>query len=171
MSRLERGLIAVFTGDGKGKTTAAMGAAVRAAGNGLKVSVIQFLKGGGFTGEAKSLKKLGVEFHQIGPSAFNYTKKDIEKQRRGLKIAEQKVKSGRYDMVILDEILDLIWFKHAKESEIVDILKNKHPGTEIILTGHIKPKQIVRMADYVSEIKKIKHPFDKKIRARLGIEY
>jgi len=171
MAKLERGFIQIFIGNGRGKTSAAMGTAVRAAGHGLRISIIQFLKGGGFTGEAKSLKRLGIEFRQLGPLAFVYTKKDIKNQRKGLKLAEQKLSSGRYDLVILDEILDLMVFKHAKEDEIVSLLKKKHPQTEVILTGHVGPKKILEMADYVSEIKKLKHPFDKGIQARFGIDY
>ena len=190
--KLEKGLIQIFIGDGRGKTTAAMGTAIRAAGHGLRVAVFQFLKGGGFTGEFLALKKLGnIQIYQYGPTGpskkytksvkegkarvgreyFIYTKKDIEKERRGLKLAEKKISSGKYDLVVLDELIDLIWFKHATENEIVKVLNKKHPKTEVILTGHIKPAKILRMAEYISEVKKIRHPFDKKIQARWGIDY
>jgi cob(I)alamin adenosyltransferase len=191
MAKLEKGLITVYIGDGKGKTTAAMGVAVRAAGHGLKVSVIQLLKGGGFTGEMPALQKLGVEFRQFGPAGpsaeytekvrrgeakvgrefFVYTKTELEAAKEALKLAERQISSGDYDVVILDEMNVALWFKHLTADEVLRVLRKKDPRTEVILTGREAPKEIIDAADVVTEMRKIKHPFDKGMPARWGIDY
>jgi len=191
MARLERGLIQVFYGDGRGKTTAAIGTATRAAGHGLRVVVVQFLKGGEFTGEIASLKRLGVEVHQLGPSGpsrsfdrqvrdgirrvisgyFRYHESDMEHSTEGLKRAARMLASGEYDLIVLDEVDTALKFKHFKTDDLVNALKRKHKQTEVILTGFKPPQKVLKMADLITDMKKVRHPFDKGILARWGIDY
>lgn len=186
---IERGLLQVYTGDGKGKTTAAMGTALRAAGHGLKVCIIQFLKGGGFTGESIAFKKFkNVEYYQFGPSAsyagkvkagkkgvgkefFTYTQEDLENARKALALAEKKMSSGKYSLVVLDELNVAINFGHLKLKDAISVLKKRHPKTEVIVTGRGAKKEIKEMADLVTEMTLVKHPFQKGILARWGIDY
>ena len=188
--KLQVGLIQVFYGDGRGKTTAAIGTAIRASGHGLRVAAVQFLKDGSISGEFNYLKRHKIRIFELGPSAgkqydslvrngkaglskdyFTYGKRIIENSKKGLKIAEKLISSGEYDLVVLDEISTAASFKHFSFSDVAKLLKKKHKNTEVILTG-FKPKQkIIDMADLVSEVKKIKHPFDKGIIARWGADY
>jgi len=191
MRKLDRGLIEVFYGDGRGKTSAAVGTAARAAGHGLKVAFIQFLKGGEFTGEVTALKRLGVEVHQLGPNGpsrsfdrqvregirrvistyFKYHESDVEHSSEGLRLAARMISSGEYDLVVLDEVDTALEFKHFKTDALVKALKMKHERTEVILTGFRPPQRILRMADLITDMKKIRHPYDKGILARWGIDY
>ncbi|HEV8289972.1 MAG TPA: cob(I)yrinic acid a,c-diamide adenosyltransferase [Candidatus Norongarragalinales archaeon] len=185
--RLEKALFQVYTGDGKGKTTAAMGLALRAAGHDLRVLIIQFLKGGGFTGEFLAFKKFSnVEYHQFGPSA-DYAEKVKENERKvgsefftrenkklvnqGLEMAEKAVKSGDYDLVILDELNVAVNFGDADLKRVLALIDSRNPQTELVITGRGAPLPIQEKADLVTEMKLIKHPFQKGILARWGIEY
>lgn len=190
MEKIKQGMIQVFYGDGRGKTSAAIGTAVRAAGHGLNVAVIQFLKDGMISGEANFLKKHKIKLIELGPSAgkkkdkdvrdgkekitreyFTYNQEIIEKSRKGLEIAEEMISSGKYDLVILDEINTAASFGHFSFDDVIRILKKKHRNTEVILTGFKPDKKIIEIADLVSEVKKIKHPFDRGIFARWGVDY
>lgn len=191
MAKLDRGLIEVFYGDGRGKTSAAIGTATRAAGHGLKVALVQFLKGGEFTGEVAPLKSLGVEVHQLGPGGpshsfdrqvnegkrrviskyFNYHESDVERSAEGLKLAARMISSGEYDLVVLDEVNTALKFKHLKTDDLVRALKRKHKRTEVILTGFKPPQRVLKMADLITEMKSVKHPYNKGILARWGIDY
>lgn len=191
MQKLGRGMVEIFYGNGRGKTSAAVGTAARAAGHGLKVAFIQFLKGGEFTGEFTAMRRLGIEAHQLGPSGpsrsfdkqvkegirklistyFKYHESDMDRSAKGLKLATRMAASGRYDVVVLDEVNTALNFKHIKADDIIKLIKGKHEKTELILTGFKPPQKILKMADLVTEMKKVKHPYDKKILARWGIDY
>lgn len=172
------GLIQLYTGDGKGKTTAAIGLAIRASGQGKKVVFLQFLKSGDFnSGEEKVLKKLKnikfIKFNEQSP-VFNkklnlkYLKNKSEKNiEQAIKI----INSGKYDIVILDEITHHFKFKTIKINEFFNKIKKRPDCVEIVITGRWILKELINKADLVTEMKNIKHPFDKGIFARKGIEY
>jgi len=167
-------LIQVYTGNGKGKTTAALGLALRAAGAGLKVYIMQFAKGRRYS-EMLSLKKIkNVRLEQCGRSCFitrTVTKKDLESARAGLKKAREAIARRIYDMVILDEINIALKLKILKLSDVTAILKEAPESVELVLTGRYAHPQIIRLSDLTSEIKEVKHYFRRNIPARKGIEF
>jgi len=175
----EPGLIQVYTGNGKGKTTAAIGAGIRAVGQGLRVHMVQFLKGGdNFPpyGEVRAIEQIPrFTLEQFGPSHFvkpgAISDEDREIVKRGLKRSGEVLASGNYDLVILDEINVVLQLGMAKLEEILHLLDSKAVGTEVILTGRGAPEALLERADLVSRIKAVKHPYDKGIKARPGIEY
>ena len=175
----ELGLIQVYTGTGKGKTTAAIGAGIRAVGQGLRVHMIQFLKGGdNFPpyGEVRAIEQIPrFTLEQFGPSHFikpgAISDEDREIVKRGLKRSGEVLSSGNYDLVILDEINVVLQLGMAKLEEILHLLDSKAVGTEVILTGRGAPAALLKRADLVSRVDAVKHPYDKGIKARLGIEY
>ncbi|MHB8104115.1 MAG: cob(I)yrinic acid a,c-diamide adenosyltransferase [Dehalococcoidales bacterium] len=172
-----RGLVQIFTGDGKGKTTAALGTVLRAAGHGLKISVIFFIKGRSSQGEYKTLRTFAnVRVTAFGSSRFidnNENVKPTEKAQAKavLAAARKDITGGKYDLVVLDEINCACFFGLIKTEEIIQLIKDKPPHVELILTGRHAAKQLIEIADLVTEMVKIKHPFDKGIEARKGIEY
>jgi len=166
-------MIEVYTGNGKGKTTAALGLAFRAVGQGLRVCMIQFMKAHKY-GEVKASKSLpNFELVQFGRKEFvskkNPEKIDVELARKGLANAKEIIGSKKYDMVILDEINVAIDFRLIPVEEVIELIKDQ--SAEIILTGRYADDRIIKIADYVSEIKEIKHPYKKGETARKGIEY
>ena len=173
-----KGLIQVYTGDGKGKTTAAVGLACRARGQGLKVCYVYFHKDPekwGY-GELKILEKLGVTvkgFAKKHPHFYKkVTPKDVRKKcLEGLKFVKKVYEENEYDILILDEIIISLRDGFLKEKEILDALSSKPEKLELILTGRDATKKIIKKADLVSEIKKIKHPYDSGMKGRKGIEY
>jgi len=175
----ELGLIQVYTGTGKGKTTAAIGAGIRAVGQGLRVHMIQFLKGGdNFPpyGEVRALEQIPqFTLEQYGPGHFvnphAISDDDREIVRRGLQRAREILHSGNYDIVILDEINVVLQFGIVELETVLDLLDKRANGTEVILTGRGASKGLINHADLVSQIQEIKHPFTKGIKARMGIEY
>jgi cob(I)alamin adenosyltransferase len=172
-----KGLIQIYTGDGKGKTTAALGLALRAIGWGLKICMIQFIKGGTQVGEIKITKSHIPQFsiHQFkSDKKFiigKPTKKQKESIAKSFNLAKNIIKKGKYDIVILDEINNCLSQKLLDWREVAKVLKEKPKYIEIILTGRNCPKEIIKIADLVTEMKKIKHPYDKGIHARRGIEF
>lgn len=172
----DTGKIHIYYGGGKGKTTAAIGQAVRAAGNGLKVLVVQFLKDNS-SGERYILEKIpGITcFH--GKDKVKFVSRMNEEEKRNLKEYNENVMDeiskvcDFFDMIILDEILCAVWLKVLDEDRLLQFLERKKEQLEIILTGHEATENVLKIADYVTEIRKIKHPFDKGLKARKGIEY
>ena len=187
-SKENLGLVHVYTGDGKGKTTASLGLALRAIGNSLKVYMIQFLKSG-FTGELYSAKKLGFIIEQFGVDALKEKQKqlqefkdktgtfifqpDIEEKdaaMQALEHAKKIIKSNEYDLVILDEINCALDKGLIPLQDVIGLVKN-HGKVELVFTGRDAPKELMESADYVSVINRVKHPWQKGIKARKGIEY
>jgi len=171
--KLKRGLIQVYTGNGKGKTTAAWGQAMRASGQGLKVGIIQFFKGKG-SGEAKTAKKLNLDVYFFCPvhPYFGGKRKKLEKEcREGLIFAKKIIQSKKYDLIILDEINIAMKDELIEVNEVLDLIKNKPKEVELILTGRGAPKKIIESAGLVTEMKEVKHPYQKGIKGRRGIEY
>ncbi len=186
------GLVHVYTGDGKGKTTASLGLALRAAGHGLSVLVVQFLKGCNFLGELESLARHpNIEIKQFGkPCTYSerfkagsqsscgncrdcfMTREEEEAQaRNALQYGERAAKSGIHDLVILDEANVALAGRLISVEDILELIKKKHRNTELVLTGVGAPEEIIKAADYVTEMKKIKHPIAKGTYGRRGIEY
>jgi cob(I)alamin adenosyltransferase len=186
-------MIQIYTGDGKGKSTAALGLAIRAAGHGFKVRIIQFLKGSTYSGELVSLAKLGIEIYQFGrtcphaaviKSGFmecqqcgqcwinleNITELDRQKVRMAWDLARDSI-HRQYDLLILDEILNAVNKGLIPLAEVREWLEGLPEQVEVVLTGRNAPPELIEKADLVSEVKKIKHPFDAGTSARRGIEY
>lgn len=168
---MEKGIIQVYTGDGKGKTTAAIGQLVRAHGAGLNVALIQFLKGV-YSGELNVLKYLRIPFWQFGTGEFIIDKpstRDIDLAREGLKKAEELFED--YDLLVLDELSYLLTCNIIPMEDIIDLLERKPDHLELVLTGREMPKQVLSIASLVTRMEKVKHPYDEGINARKGIEY
>ena len=174
--KLEKGLVQVYTGNGKGKTSAAFGSALRAVGRGLRVYVIQFIKGGFDYGElyvAKRIPRLkltafgrGKFITEIPPS-----NRDVQLAREAFEFAKKTVDSGKYDIVILDEINVVLNLRMISIDEVIQLIKNKPEHVELILTGRNAPKEIIEAADLVTEMREVKHPYAKGVQPRKGIEY
>jgi cob(I)alamin adenosyltransferase len=167
-------MIQVYTGEGKGKTTAALGLALRSAGAGLKVYICQFLKGKNYS-ELVSLKKFkNIKVEQFGTRCFIRkapTPKDIELACAGLKAARQALRAKNYNVVILDEINIALKLKLLNLKDVLGIIKNTPKKTELILTGRYAHPAIIKLADLVSDIKEVKHYYNRGIKARRGIEF
>ena len=175
-AKTTKGLVIVITGNGKGKTTSAFGQALRAVGQGYKVFILQFMKGreyGEFIAAEKYLPNLTIR--KSGLDSFvmrgNAAAIDIELAQKGLDTARKAIMSGKYDMVILDEINVALDFKLIKLKEVIDLIKNKPPALNLILTGRYAPKEIIKLADTVSEVQEVKHHYNVGIKDRAGIEY
>jgi cob(I)alamin adenosyltransferase len=176
MPKLEKGLVQVYTGNGKGKTTAAFGLALRAVGRGLKVYIIQFIKGGFDYGELYVVDKLpNLTLKAFGRGKFVTEKpagkEDVDLAEEALALAEEVVKSGEYDIVVLDEINVALNLKLIETGRVLELIKGKPKHVELILTGRYAPDEIIETADLVTEMKEVKHPFNKGYHARKGIEY
>ena len=171
-----QGLVLVFTGNGKGKTTAALGTLFRAWGRDFRVCVIQFLKAEtGAWGEVKAAQRLGIEWHKTG-DGFTWTSKDIDETRakalHGWELAKQKIASGEYDLVILDEFTYPLTFGWLDPGEVIDWLRaHKPPQMHLIITGRDAPPLLIEYADLVTEMREVKHPFAIGVKAQVGIEY
>lgn len=171
-----RGYIQVYTGKGKGKTTAALGLALRAAGHGLKTYIGQFLKGQDY-GELSSVKKLSslITIEQFGRKGFIHVTKDpdeedIQKAENGLAKCLKAMLSQKYTLIILDEINVAVDFHLIEEREVHAFLDQKPENIEVILTGRYAPESLIKRADLVTEMKEIKHYYTKNVPARKGIE-
>jgi len=167
-------MIQVYTGEGKGKTTASLGLAIRAVGAGLKVYIAQFCKKRQYS-ELKVLRKIkGIKVEQFGRRCFirgRPSEEDKRLAKKGLEKVKKIIQEKKYDVVIMDEINICFYFKLLKVKELIEIIKSLPKNIEIILTGRYAPKEIIKIADLVSEIKEIKHYFKKGIIARKGIEF
>jgi cob(I)alamin adenosyltransferase len=171
-----KGLVQVFTGEGKGKTTAALGAVIRALGHGLRVYIVYFMKGDYPYGERNILSKLpNVTIASFGSLEFvdpvNVKPEEKEQARQALAATREAMLSGNYDLIVLDEInLAVVW-KLVELDEVVRLITDKPQNVELILTGRQADTKLVQLADLVTEMLKIKHPYDKGIMGRKGIEY
>lgn len=177
VSMPEKGLVMVITGDGKGKTTAAFGQALRALGQGLKVCLIQFMKGRKY-GEILAADKYlpdSFVYYQFGLDSFvmrdNPATVDVELAQKGFAKAREAVQSGEYDMVILDEINVAVDFKLIPEQELLQLIQEKPPAIHLILTGRYASGKIREAADLVSEVTEIKHHYNNGIKGQAGIEF
>ncbi|MBD7913690.1 cob(I)yrinic acid a,c-diamide adenosyltransferase [Clostridium sp. Sa3CUN1] len=177
--KLEKGLVQIYTGEGKGKTTAAIGQGIRAYGNGLKVYMLQFLKGGK-TGELKTIDELGDNFKIFRfekPKDFTWNLTDEEKEELRLEIREgynfilDVIKENKCDVLIIDEVMAVLSNKFLSVEEVTYIIDNKPETMELILTGRNVPKEILEKSNLVTEMKCIKHYFSEGVPAREGIEY
>ena len=174
--RLGRGLVQIFTGDGKGKTSAALGTVLRALGHGLKVYVVFFMKGDYPYGEVSTLSQLpNVDTARFGFRTFcdpaNVKPEEKEQARRALAAAREAMLSGNYDLVVLDEVNIAVAWKLVELDEVIRLIKDKPSKVELILTGRHADTRLIQLADLVTEMLKIKHPYDEGIKARRGIEY
>jgi cob(I)alamin adenosyltransferase len=168
------GLVHIYTGTGKGKTTAAFGLALRAAGAGISVSIHQFIKGMPYSENASFRKLKNITLTQCGRGCFLKGRpgpKDIACARKGLEKARNDILSGRYGMVILDEANIALKLGLIKTRDVVEIIKQKPGHVELVLTGRHCPRSLYEHADFVTEMRKVKHPFDRGVQARKGIEY
>lgn len=176
MFSMENARVHVYTGNGKGKTTAALGLAVRAAGHGFKGYMIQFMKGRINYGELETAKLIpNFEITQFGRPEFvskaDPAPIDIELAREGFEHAKEIIFSQRYDLVILDEINVAMDFKLIPVEDVLTLLEERPDTVELVLTGRKCPRHIVIIADYVTEMLEIKHPYMEGVLAREGIEW
>ncbi len=173
-------LVMVNTGDGKGKTTAALGTLMRAVAHGFNVVMLQFIKTSedprfGVYGEIKSAEKLGFDILPLG-DGFTWDTKNPESDRQTARkawnICVEKINSGKYDIVAIDEITYAFTFGWLTIEEVIDVLKNRPPEMHVILTGRDAPPELIEFADLVTEMREIKHPFNtRRVVAQLGIEF
>ncbi|MBI1941402.1 MAG: cob(I)yrinic acid a,c-diamide adenosyltransferase [Acidobacteria bacterium] len=179
MPESKKGLIIVHTGPGKGKTTAALGTALRAVGQGLKVLMVQFLKGSWHYGELDAARMLGEDRFKILPMGRGFVKvgaekpdpEDVRMVEEAWKYASEKIASEEYDLVILDEINYAISYKMLDAEAVAQALRKKPEMLHVILTGRNAHPSIVELADLVTEMREVKHPYQKGIVAQRGIEY
>jgi cob(I)alamin adenosyltransferase len=179
MADTKRGLVIVHTGPGKGKTTAALGTAFRAVGQGMKVLMVQFIKGSWHYGELDAAKMLGDAKFEILPMGRGFVKigaekpdpEDVRLVEEAWQFAAKNIKSEEYDMVILDEINYAISYKMLNPEAVVEALRQKPEMVHVILTGRNAHPSIVEIADLVTEMREVKHPYQKGIFAQRGIEY
>ena len=174
-----RGLVLVNTGDGKGKTTAALGTVLRAVGYGHHCLIVQFIKGSWMYGEMESIKRLEpeVEFHRLGRGFVgimddNLPREEHEKAARdALAFARERLASGRYRLVLLDEIFVAVTLRLISVQDVLDLLDARPPQTTLILTGRGAPPEVIERADTVTEMREVKHAFRKGILAQRGVDY
>mgnify|MGYP002135081642 CR=1 FL=1 len=170
-------MIQIYTGKGKGKTTAGLGLAIRAFGQGLKVAIVYFDKGGEDYGERKVLKQLGIDFfptglnrrNEDGTFRFSITPEDIAEAKRGLTLATELLTKA-YDLLVLDEINSTVALDMLTKDAVCDFIKKVPAAMEVVLTGRNVPEEIMNLADLITEMKPIMHYMEKGISARRGIE-
>jgi cob(I)alamin adenosyltransferase len=175
----EKGLVIVYTGKGKGKTTAALGIVLRAVGHGYKVGMIQFIKGEWYYGELTSSKRLEPEFELIaagrgfvGIIDDDHPIEDHQKAAKdAIEVAKQKIASGDYDIMILDEINYAVKLNLISQQDILDVIAAKPEKTSLVLTGNYVPEAVVAAADLVTEMREIKHPYQRGIKAKKGVDF
>ena len=174
--KLTQGLIQVYTGNGKGKTTAALGLAFRAAGRDMKVCVIQFMKGGGPYGEHFAAEKLApyITIIPTGRSGWvnrdNPDPEDIRLAEQALELSRKALTGGEYDLVILDEINGAVSFGLVDVDEVLALMEDKQPAVELVMTGRNAHEKVIAAADLVTEMREIKHYYRAGIPSRIGIE-
>ena len=188
MAGLSQGLVQLYTGPGKGKTTAALGLAMRAAGHGLRVCFIQFLKGDWDSGERKAAARLSpeIEIHAFGAPHWGDrsqadadtpwwrlppSEEDRKQAQEGMLFARRAVTGGDYDIVVLDEVLGALGFDLVSADELLGLICAKPPQVELVLTGREAPDDVIKAADLITDMNAVKHPYDRGVKARKGIEY
>ena len=176
MNKLKKGFVQIYTGNGKGKSTAAIGQAVRAAGFGFKTYIAQFMKEYPYN-ELMSLKHLSqwITIEQFGGDDFVYkkdlpSKDELEKAQHGLQNAKEKMLNDKFDVIILDEAIVAIYFKLIETKDLIEFIKAKPENVELILTGRYCPEELIDLADLVTEMKEVKHYYQKGVTSRRGIE-
>ncbi len=174
MARVES-ILLVNTGHGKGKSSAAFGVMSRGWARGWRVGVVQFVKGGKWrTGERKLADHLGIEWHTLG-DGFTWESSDLDdtaaKGRHAWEVTRQKLASGDYDLLILDELTYVVTYGWVPVDEVVAGLRQRAPKTNVVVTGRDAAPEIVELADTVTEMRKVKHAYDRGITAKKGIEY
>lgn len=173
---LEKGLVEIYTGDAKGKSTAAFGLAMRAVGHGFNVRIVQFMKTGDY-GENESFKRLQpeLEYRSFGRQGFikkgEAKKEDVELAQKAMEQARRWLADPTVDILILDEINNAIWFELITVAEVLQLLDARPPATEVVLTGRNAPDELVEAAHLVTEMREVKHPYQLGIGSREGIEY
>ncbi|MBV5316541.1 MAG: cob(I)yrinic acid a,c-diamide adenosyltransferase [Desulfobulbaceae bacterium] len=173
---MTNGLLIVFTGNGKGKTTAALGMAMRAAGHGLKVCCIQFIKGSWQYGELDAIKRFEglIDLHVMG-KGFTWKSENLEEDarlaREGWDLACTAIASGIYHTVVLDEFTYLLHYQMLEIDPCLQILTNRNPNQHVVITGRYAPEQLLAVADLVTEMRAVKHPLQAGIKAQKGIEF
>lgn len=172
---MEQGKVQIYTGDGKGKTTAALGLALRAAGRGLKVFIGQFAKGM-FYGELEALKRLApqVVVHQYGRKRFirdEPAEEDRRLAREGWREIQEVMQDGAYDLLVVDEIGIALYYRLVSLQEVEALIRGRNPSVELVLTGRKIPETLYALADLVTEMREIKHYYAAGVKARKGIEY
>ena len=176
---MSKGLVIVFTGNGKGKTSAALGIALRAFGHGMHVSIVQFIKGASDTGESRASERLGPEIEFVSQGRGFVTKQEdktrlIEHRKaaeEALALARQQMLSGKYDILVLDEINNAVQLGLIDSSAVLDLIRNKPPQLHLVLTGRDAHPDLIAAADMVTEMRSIKHPFESGIPAQKGIDF
>jgi len=173
------GLTIVYTGKGKGKTTAALGIALRATGYDKKICMIQFIKGSWHYGEMDSSKRLEPEFEMVtigkgfvGIIDDKSPREDHEKiAKEAIKVSNEKIQSGKYDIIILDEINYAVNLGLISINDVLKLIRSKPNNLDLVLTGNYVKDEVIEIADLVTEMKEIKHPFQKGIKAKKGIDF
>ena len=170
---MNKGYIQIYTGNGKGKTTAALGLSIRSICSGKSVYFGQFVKGMKYS-ETKAVEYLpNFEIHQFGRNCFIYnkpTQEDIDVAKKGLEKCKKVLIEGRYDIVVLDELNIALYYKLFTIEETMEMLKNKAKNVEVIITGRYAPERLIELADLVTEMKEVKHYYQNGVEAREGIE-
>jgi len=175
-AEIKKGLLLVFTGKGKGKTTAALGMAFRALGHGQRVAVIQFIKGSWKYGELESASKFAgqLDFHVMG-RGFTWKSDDLDKDialaRKAWDFARKTISEGRHDLVILDELTYLVSYNMLEEEELLAGLADRPAAMHVVVTGRGASPGLLAMADLVTEMKEVKHPYKKGVKAQKGVEF
>nr|WP_321467289.1 cob(I)yrinic acid a,c-diamide adenosyltransferase [uncultured Desulfobulbus sp.] len=173
---MTKGLLIVYTGNGKGKTTAALGMALRAAGHGLRVCFIQFIKGSWHYGELDGIKRFDglIDLHVMG-KGFTWKSENLDEDtrlaREGWDFAMQAIDSGQYHTVVLDEFTYLLHYNMLAIEPCLEKFKMRNPNQHIVITGRYAPQELIETADLVTEMREIKHPLKSGIKAQKGIEY
>ena len=175
----QKGLVIVYTGGGKGKTSAALGLVLRAVGYNHKVCMVQFVKGSWHYGELDSAKRLAPEFEMItAGKGFvgilddkSPREEHVKAAKDTLMISREKIESGKFDVVILDEINYAIQLELLKLDDVIDLIKSKPAELDLVLTGNHAAKEVIELADLVTEMKEIKHPFKSGLKAKKGIDF
>ena len=171
-----KGLLVIYTGRGKGKTTAALGLSLRALGHGQHVAFIQFIKGRWKYGEMEAANRFAglLDFHIVG-RGFTWKSDDLQKDfaaaRSGWELAQKIIRQGRHRLIVLDELTYLITYKILTEEEILAVLQQRNPTTHVVITGRGASEALIQAADLVTEMQEIKHPYAAGIKAQQGIEF